>query len=128
MRTDHVSIIKIKIFRCPWLYSSTMQAYKPTKRRKKNTMHEDDADAAEFVTHRNETFTNKAGKKRSKKVKIPLFPQASGSGQTPTASASQIPEDYVPNDVDMPEDVPMVGPKPRKVSIDWCQVPRNIIN
>jgi len=48
MRIERVLIIKI--FHCPCLYSSTMQAYKPTKRRKKNTMHEDDPDAAEFVT------------------------------------------------------------------------------
>jgi len=104
-----------------------MQAYKPTKRRKKNTMHEDDPDAAEFVTYRNETVINKTGKKQTKKVKVPLFLQASGSGQTPTASASQIPEDYVPN-VDMPEDVPMVDPKPQKVSREWYHIARDIIH
>jgi len=105
-----------------------MPAHKQTKRRTRDVMHWNDVDAAQFVTYEDVTVINRAGKAQTKRVKVPLYPRESDSGQIPAACPPYNQADYVSHDVDMADEVPIADPKPRKVRSRMHLDTMNVIN
>ena len=93
-------------------------------------MYEDDADAAECITFETETYTTRTGKQKTRQIKVPLHlpgTEPQQPGRTPGAGPSKTSGHYVPNDVEMTDDVPVADPKPKKVSRWRHRVPLNVI-
>ena len=81
-------------------------------RRKRKIMLDDSIEAAEAITFQTETQTKK-GRKYDKKVAIALWPQGEESTQTPHTRSSQYEDNYA----GMPDSVPSMTGRPRKVRI-----------
>ena len=84
-------------------------------------MYENDVDAADTVTFQTVKDITKSGKTKTKKVKIALYPQEPQPQSSPTAGPSHNQDGYFPNDVEMPNDVPISQPKLQKVWI-WTNI------
>ena len=84
-------------------------------------MLDDLIEAAEAITFRTETQTKK-GRKYDKKVAIALWPQGEESMWTPYTRSSQY-EDNYEHDAGMPDSVPNMTGRPRKVRIYRDSIP-----
>ncbi len=83
----------------------------------------DTVEAAEAITFRTETGIKK-GRKYEKKVAVALWPQGEGSMRRPHASSFQCEDSYLQHDVGMmPDSVPNVTPRSRKVRIYRNSIP-----
>jgi hypothetical protein len=100
---------------------------KRTRKPKRIVMYEGDVAAAEAVTFQTVTGTNRAGKQTTKKIKIAINAQGSPSTETPTTGPSQEIDDNSFNDVEMPDDMPIIGSKPRKVRLHNEYCPQKMI-
>jgi hypothetical protein len=100
-----------------------MQPYKRTKRRKRDVMHWNDVEAAQFVTYEDVTVVNPAGTAQTKRVKVPLYPRETESGHTAAAGPAHNQADY---DLHMADEVPITDRIPRKVQ-SWITL-ENAIN
>ena len=101
------------------LPSAIMQTSNRPRRCKRNVMFENDADAAEFVTFEDVMVTSRTGNTTMKRVKVAL--DLDESEQIPDVRTSHPPDDYIPHDLDVADEVPIVLPKPRKVKL-WIRL------
>lgn len=90
---------------------------KRPRKPKRTVMYEGDVEAADAVTFQTVTRTNRAGKQSTKKIKIAINAQCSQATETPPAGPSQEIDGNNFNDVEMPDDMPIIASKPRKVRL-----------